>query len=377
MMHHRTAHNMPFGELCRQRTVVRRWAETERTGASLNIIFIKIMSDKITMSERLTVSIYYDHGAGTELPSLKSYLKCAPHSELKWGNIDFVLNDPNVPCDVFVVLNNNMKEVSVECGSEIWTILQEPPTRMNSWMFHGHDNFNRVFGPIALKNTQHTTYYPTHSALPWFINRTYDELIDLPIPQKDKNLSWVTSNKGFYPGHLDRMKFLRALRARELEFDLFGTGFNFIQDKFDALAPYKYSLAIENYSGKYYWTEKLSDCFLTYTMPIYYGCTNISDYFPLGSYIHLDIKERGILDHLKDIINSDTYQDSYNAISSARDLVLNNYHLFPFVANAIKELNITPQETNKKVLKPYTETIPAAIRRRIISTTTKINHLLV
>src|SRR5687768_17715451 len=52
---------------------------------------------------------------------------------------------------------------------------------------------------------------------------------------------------------------------------------------------YRYSLAIENFSGPYYWTEKVIDCYLSWTMPLYFGCTNLADYFPAESFVQIDI----------------------------------------------------------------------------------------
>jgi hypothetical protein len=63
-----------------------------------------------------------------------------------------------------------------------------------------------------------------------------------------------------FKGHQDRLKFLEKI-SQVLEIDLWGNGFKRIPDKWDGLAPYKYSLAIENYSGLHYWSEKLADCF--------------------------------------------------------------------------------------------------------------------
>lgn len=40
-----------------------------------------------------------------------------------------------------------------------------------------------------------------------------------------------------------------------------------------------FHIAIENTSINNYFSEKLLDCFRTYTIPIYYGCPNIADYF--------------------------------------------------------------------------------------------------
>lgn len=47
----------------------------------------------------------------------------------------------------------------------------------------------------------------------------------------------------------------------------------------------QYSLAIENCASRFYFTEKLLDCFLTNTVPIYWGCRNLGDSFDLGGVL--------------------------------------------------------------------------------------------
>lgn len=41
----------------------------------------------------------------------------------------------------------------------------------------------------------------------------------------------------------------------------------------------QYGIAIENFSHRGYFTEKILDCFLMKTIPIYWGCSNIGDFF--------------------------------------------------------------------------------------------------
>jgi hypothetical protein len=62
----------------------------------------------------------------------------------------------------------------------------------------------------------------------------------------------------------------------------------FVQsDKFVLFETYQYSLVIENSSQTHYFTEKLIDCLITKTIPIYYGCPNIADYFDTTGWILL------------------------------------------------------------------------------------------
>ena len=62
----------------------------------------------------------------------------------------------------------------------------------------------------------------------------------------------------------------------------------FIHDSKDELFNSQFSIAIENSREENYFTEKLLDCLLTQTIPIYYGCPNIRDYFDTTGWILLE-----------------------------------------------------------------------------------------
>jgi glycosyltransferase involved in cell wall biosynthesis len=98
------------------------------------------------------------------------------------------------------------------------------------------------------------------------------------VYDKNKLVSCISSNKAFLEGHKKRLEFVNHIRNRE-DLDLFGNGFNFIKQKLEGLKNYKFSVAIENTYEINECTEKITDCFLTGTIPIYYGCPNIGEIF--------------------------------------------------------------------------------------------------
>jgi len=56
--------------------------------------------------------------------------------------------------------------------------------------------------------------------------------------------------------------------------------------KIDVFSPCQFGIAIENTQHRGYFTEKILDLFLLKTVPIYWGCTNIDDFFnPYGILI--------------------------------------------------------------------------------------------
>ena len=57
------------------------------------------------------------------------------------------------------------------------------------------------------------------------------------------------------------------------------------KNKTELLYDAMFHIAIENNRSVNYFTEKLIDCIVSKTIPIYYGCTNISDYFDTRGFI--------------------------------------------------------------------------------------------
>ena len=243
--------------------------------------------------------------------------------------------DPINDCDYAIILNRPAEDSVVTCPpGHIWAVIQEPPNEFFHFLHRGEANYARVY--TSDPSLKESGYYNSQPALAWHVNKTYDEMATVEIPEKPRSLSWITSNKAVFRGQRRRLKFLEALRGK-IDFDLYGYGFNPIEDKWEALAPYRYAMAVENFSNEYYWSEKLADCFLACTMPIYYGCTRISDYFPKESLVQIDIADPEAPDIIQKTIASDRWERNLDALMEARKLVLEKYQLFPFITGEIKE----------------------------------------
>ena len=261
-------------------------------------------------------------------------LRQTPGGTGTWGDIRFTL-DPVERCDYLIALNHLPEDLSIEVPpANVWCFIQEPPVPSYRWLRRGFSSFARVYTPdAALAGSR---YIHRHGSLPWHVDRSYDQLHTAPFPEKTKGLSWITSDARNKPGHTLRMDFLDRLRAG-VSFDLFGRGFQPIDDKWDGLAPYRYAIAFENHSGPDYWTEKIADCFLAGAMPFYYGATNIADYFPRESYIPIDPRDPATPRRIAEIVASDLAEKNRDAIAEARRRVLEEHQFFPRVAALISE----------------------------------------
>ena len=119
-----------------------------------------------------------------------------------------------------------------------------------------------------------------------------ETLAELDIPQKSRLCSMIVSRKSFLPGHQARLDFLHTLQQHfKGRIDFYGFGFNPVSNKRDAIDPYLFSVAIENSEHPHYWTEKIADVFLGYTMPIYHGAPNIDTYFSRASMQVINIHD--------------------------------------------------------------------------------------
>lgn len=282
-----------------------------------------------------------------DFPNIKQQ---TPSFSCVWDDVHFTF-DPVRDCDLLIALNPPNKDIKVRCpeGNK-WLFTGESPIEQYRWHTDSFQHFDKVFtfwDSSVAGNIVHE-----QTSLPWHIGKSYDELIALgckeSIAAKQDRVSWVTSNAAHKQGHKLRMGFKDYLLEQGFGFDLFGRGFNPINDKFDGIFPYRYSLAIENYSCNDYWTEKIADCFLSWTIPIYWGAKNILSYFPEKSMILINPNDhKRSLQIIRDAMESDYFYSNLGALAEARDLVLNKYQLFPHVCQLIKKYELG--EGNRRI----------------------------
>ena len=155
--------------------------------------------------------------------------------------------------------------------------------------------------------------------------------------KKTKLISVICSGKTHNRSQVQRLRFVEALKKEfGTHIDSYGRDDNFVADKADALDPYRYHIALENNQDKHFWTEKLADCYLSESYPIYAGCPNAHDYFPRQSYAPIDIFNiPQAIQQVKDIIASNLYEKNRAHILEAKRRVMEEHQLFPAVARII------------------------------------------
>jgi hypothetical protein len=308
-------------------------------------------------------------------------MRQTPRQDGLWGDVRFTEQDVD-RCDYVIILNSVPKDTTAVVPSgNIWCFIQEPPIPENRWMEKGFLHCQRVYW----QDPRHRggKFIHAHGSLPWHVGKSYDQLLVEPPGTKTANLCWITSAAGVLPGHRRRLAFLDRMRASGVEFNLFGRGFTPIDDKWDVLSTHRYGLAVENHSGPDYWTEKIADCYLAWTMPLYYGAANIDKYFPPESYVWIDIEDPSTPKRIAEIIRGRLAERNRDAIAEARRRVLEEHQLFPRVSRLIAEDALPGSErTPVKVSLPYNPDLTGYylengfVKRALLSARRKSRKLL-
>jgi hypothetical protein len=140
---------------------------------------------------------------------------------------------------------------------------------------------------------------------------------DRKIHNKTKLLSAIFSSKRSTSGHSIRAE----IEANIPNLDYFGNK-NRIENKIEGLRDYHFSVVVENTKRDYYFTEKLIDCFVTGTIPIYWGCPSIGNFFDSEGIITFDT-----VDELRNIIDTLTVEQYEAKLEAVKNnfVIAKNY----------------------------------------------------
>jgi hypothetical protein len=275
------------------------------------------------MKSRVKIAIIADVGLSME-EIFDFFRRFTPGCKGEWNNI---VGTPVVEeADYYVILDKLPAEYS-HLDPERRLLFQREPPYISNVFYEQDCEFK--FG-----------YDRVHHASTWYIRKSYDELLSMKYEPKPKKLSAVVSGKDWSMGHSLRLRFATAFAKKYPRLiDLYGRGLDVpeewckgeVDDKFDALKDYRYSLACQNGQEENYFTEILIDCFLAWTVPVYWGCPNIYDYFPEESLELIDIRDIDNIDRIPEIIDKPVSGIRIKALAEARERVLNRYNFWPTI----------------------------------------------
>lgn len=154
------------------------------------------------------------------------------------------------------------------------------------------------------------------------------------VTAKKFKVSFLTSSKGSLPGHQLRQEIYEKLPA---QVGMIPTWKHrsppIINDKRTILEPYMFSIAPENSRHSGYYTEKIVDCFVAKTIPIYWGCTDISRHFNTDGILQFENYD-GLLNVLQQL-TPEFYASRKSAIDENFRLALASAAQWNLIEDAI------------------------------------------
>lgn len=149
--------------------------------------------------------------------------------------------------------------------------------------------------------------------------------------RKCKDISIVSSNKRMCHLHEVRIELSRYCKRNNIA-DTFGDfdgGRLCIID--DSLRDYRYSIILENDISDYFFTEKITNCFASQTIPIYLGASKISEFFNGDGIITITEKELDDIEKVLDVCTPEYYEEHLEAILDNYNRVYEYQNVFDWL----------------------------------------------
>jgi len=239
---------------------------------------------------------------------------------LAWPDLPFRWDRSGTQRDVVVFTDTSLLEAERrdDCYKIAWLLESPRAARAEyRWLARNAHLFDRVltFEQAFLEKLPHAKFSPLGGC--WLAKE------DWKVHHKTRNLSTIASAKRDMLGQQFRHEVIRRHHAA---FDaILGRGYREIAEKIEGLKDYRYSLTIENCRQNYYFSEKIIDCFISGTVPIYWGCPSIGLFFDKEGIITFEHpRDLGLI---LEQIGPEDYERRLPALS--RNLELAKRYIYP------------------------------------------------
>tara|TARA_R110000822_G_scaffold95140_2_gene217753 strand:+ start:6131 stop:7003 length:873 start_codon:yes stop_codon:yes gene_type:complete len=213
-----------------------------------------------------------------------------------------------------------------------------------------------VQGPLRInpnKVDKFITYDTMHTYSDWWLDYDYNYLTDLKyedMKKDEKNPICIITPKAFTLGQRQRLNFLKKAQSL-INIEFYGkSGLSSLFENYrgpvempgkstrdkSRLFNYHHSFSLENGKRRNFFTRP-QESLLSWTMPIYWGCPNLEDFLPEGSYRYIDIESLITKEKLEHLTRPVTTEE-IRAIKEGRDLVLNKYNFFPYIEEILENM---------------------------------------
>ena len=224
--------------------------------------------------DKIKPSIYckdkiFKHGKNISVPGVEV-------RSSKYLNWEFIV--PQKTDDLVVYTDNDLCDYSDQHPNRIAWIIESPIIYKHnySWIAENSDKFKIVLthNKKLLDLGNNFKFYPLGGS--WLWN---DEI---RLWKKTRSINIICSHKNQTIGHNLRHAIVEKFNS---QISVYGNGYAAVDRKINALKNYRFSICIENCKEDFYFSEKLMDCFLSGTIPIYWGCPSIDKFFDISAML--------------------------------------------------------------------------------------------
>ncbi|MBK5276437.1 MAG: hypothetical protein JJE30_15510 [Desulfuromonadales bacterium] len=278
-----------------------------------------------------------------------------PKGCCQFGNTLFVADGE---ADHYVILNSIyhspdnlfLPKINLPKPYRVWGLHMEPEAYIRQLgydTYEEHSLCSRFYTSSESLLAKGGIYQPSPPYVNFLTGKDWDYLSIVQPPRKLITLGIIVSDLNHLEGHKARIRFLEEIDESGIDCAIWGRGDGlkrfrnyrgFALSKWDAQSICRYSIVIENSVSPWYWSEKVADALLAYSLPLYYGCPNLGQFFPADSFIQININELDCMEHIRDILKADPYNDRIPAIKAARLLLLEKENIYAFLDRELDRL---------------------------------------
>jgi len=166
--------------------------------------------------------------------------------------------------------------------------LQEPNEYfgMHDWVIKNNKMFSAIltWSDKILNTCENSIFLPFGHT--WFKKEQYEKNIN-----KEFNVAHLRGRLYKTYGHTLRYELFdrqSEIKMKKTFYDVYGDRYNIEEARIGkeyVFGSSQFNIAIENTQHNGYFTEKIIDCFLLKSIPIYWGCSNIDEFFDINGII--------------------------------------------------------------------------------------------
>lgn len=281
-----------------------------------------------------------------------------------FSDYQFFLNESSGTFDYWIILDkiDTATRLTVPKGN-IGLITMEEKDVVSSYHQEYLNQFDFIItsrSDIKHHNLNKEFFFPK-----WHLGKSINFIKTAAI-SKQRNLSAIISTKVEFGDHKKRYAFINKLQGHfKSELDWFSKDDNPINSKWDGLAPYKYTIAVENGIHPLYITEKLLDGLLAECVTFYWGTEDVSLFFPEELVVPIDLKNwQKSIRTIESTMNSTYYEKHKHLFKEAKEKILNELNFYPWLVRILDSKELKGKDTNTRI-SPETHFTQTYFRRLI------------